>query len=275
MTSPPSVPDAVQKVCAAWLDLIDAGAPGLVTGLHLRGGLGFGEYVEGASDVDMVAVLDHSPSYDEVAALEAAHAELAATHPQPPLDGFHLTAADLAKDPDDCPDLPCALHGWFEPADRYDVTPLGWHELARHSIAVRGELPKVWTDQRRLEDFTRHTLTTEWAEIAASLEKFPQESAADEATWHVLAAARMHHLLVTGEMTSKSAAGRWGLVHYDKRWHPVIREALRIRESASSGEPTSASGAPSQGGAEYSDPAMRGADVAAFTAYVVDQARAS
>jgi hypothetical protein len=254
------LPAAARTVCDAWLALIDASAPGLVTGLHIRGGLGFGEYVEGASDVDMVAVLDHTPSYAEVAALETAHAELAATHPGPPLDGFHLTAGDLAGDPDDCPDLPCALHGWFEPADRYDVTPVGWHELARHSITVRGDLPAIWTDQQRLEEFTRHTLTSEWAGIAASLEKFPQQSSSDEATWHVLAAARMHHLLVTGEMTSKSAAGRWGLTHYDERWQPVIREALRIRESVTT---------PS----EYADPAVRGADVAAFTAYVVDAAR--
>ena len=262
MTSPPAVPDDVQMVCAAWLDLLDSSAPGLVTGLHIRGGLGFGEYVPGVSDVDMVAVLDHPPSYDEVAALESAHSELAAMHPQPPLDGFHLTAEDLAKDPDDCPDLPCALHGWFEPADRYDVTPVGWHELAHHSIAVRGELPEVWTDRQRLEDFTRHTLTTEWADIASSLAKFPQESAADDATWHVLAAARMHHLLVTGEMTSKSTAGRWGLAHYDARWHPVIREALRLRDATSQAS-------------EYVDPAARGADVAAFTAYVVGEARTS
>ncbi len=257
-----SLPVEVREVCAAWLELIDAAAPGLVAGLHLRGGLGFGEYVPGPSDVDMVAVLSRPPSYDDVAALEMAHSDLAATHPHPPLDGFHLTAADLAQDPDDCPDVPCALHGWFEPADRYDVTPVGWHELARHSIAIRGELPEVWTDQQRLEDFTRHTLTTEWAEIAASLEKFPQESATDDAMWHVLAAARMHHLLVTGEMTSKSAAGRWGLAHYDSRWHSLIREALRLRESTS---PVT----------EYADAAIRGNDLAAFTAYVVDQARTS
>lgn len=253
---PHSVPDDVQQVCAVWLDLIDASSPGLVTGLHLRGGLGFGEYVEGVSDVDIVAVLSRRPSYDDVAALEAAHADLAAQIPTPPLDGFHVTAEDLAADPDDCPDLPCALHGWFEPADRYDVTPVGWHELALHSIPIRGELPPIWTDLDRLKEFTRKTLRTEWAEIAASLRKFPAESGGDEAMWHVLAAARMHHLLVTGEMTSKSAAGRWGLAQLDARWHPLLREALRLRESSS---PTS----------EYADTAVRGADVAAFTAYVV------
>lgn len=251
-----ALPAEVREVCAAWLVLIDAAAPGLVTGLHLRGGIGFGEYVAGVSDVDMVAVLARRPSHAEVAALEEAHAALAAERPSPPLDGFHVAEADLAGDPDDCPDLPCALHGWFEPADRYDVTPVGWHELAHHSVAVRGELPQVWTDAERLAAFTRNTLQGEWAGIAASLAKFPAEAAAEEATWHVLAAARMHHLLMTGEMTSKSAAGRWGLGFHDERWHPVLREAVRVRERV--GDP------------EYADAASRGEDVAAFTAYVVE-----
>lgn len=254
-----ALPDDVRRVCDAWLALIDAAAPGLVTGLHVRGGIGFGEYVAGTSDVDMVAVLAHRPSDAEVAALEESHAALGAEHPAPPLDGFHVAEADLAGDPDDCPDLPCALHGWFEPADRYDVTPVGWHELVHHSVAVRGELPRVWTDADRLAAFTRDTLQGEWAGIAASLAKFPAEAAAEEATWHVLAAARMHHLLTTGGMTSKSAAGRWGLGHYDERWHPVLREALRIREGLGDGH--------------YADATQRGADVAAFTAYVVEASR--
>jgi hypothetical protein len=73
----------------------------------------------------------------------------------------------------------------------------------------------------------------------------------------VLGVARLHHLLVTGEMTAKSAAGRWGLGHYDERFHQVLREALRIRD----GDPVS----------EYDDPAARGRDTAEFTAYIVSE----
>jgi hypothetical protein len=253
------LPDDAARVCAAWLEIVDGLAPGLVTGLHVRGGIGLGEYVPGVSDIDVVAVLDHTPSYDEIGALEESHALLAEAEPTVPLDGLHVTATDLAGDPDDCPDVPCVLHGWFEPAGRFDVTPVGWHELAHHSVPVRGSLPEVWTSDARLAEFTRDALRGEWAEIAGSLDKFPAETATGEATWHVLGAARLHHVLVTGRQTSKSAAGRWGLGHYDERWHPVLREALRIRE-----------GTPAAG--EYDDPAARGRDVAAFVHHVVGQA---
>lgn len=249
-------------LCTTWLDIVDRLAPGLVTGLHVRGGVGFGEFVPGASDVDMIAVLAHRPTDADVDALEESHLLLAEHDLGTPLDGIHVTAADLAGDPEDSPDAPCVLHGWFEPCGRYDLSPVGWHELAHHSVPVRGELPEVWTDDARLVAFTRDALRTEWAGFAASLAKFPAEAATDAATWHVLGAARLHHLLVTEEMTSKSAAGRWGLGHYEERWHPVLREALRIRGAEDDGS------LPPQ----YADPAARGADVAAFVAHVVDAA---
>jgi hypothetical protein len=256
-------PEAVE-VCATWLGLVDELAPGLVTGLHVRGGIGFGEFVPGTSDIDMVAVLAHRPSYADVEALEESHRQLADAGPTAPLDGFHVFAGDLAGDPDDCPDLPCILHGWFDPAGRFDVTPVGWHELALHSVPVRGELPLVWTDPARLREFTRDSLTGEWAGIAASLQKFPAESATDDATWHVLGAARMLHLLETGEQTAKSAAGRWALAAMDQRWHPVLHEALRVR---------GASEADRMLAPQYADEGERGADVAAFVAHVVAAGR--
>lgn len=253
------LPAEVAEVCSAWLDLVDELAPGLVGGLHVRGGIGFGEYVAGVSDVDVVAVLTRRPSDADVGALEESHLQLADAGHAAALDGFHVFAGDLAGDPDDCPELPCILHGWFDPAGRFDVTPVGWHELAHHSVPVRGELPQVWTSTDRLCAFTADCLAGEWAGIAASLVKFPAESATDDATWHVLGAARMHHVLVTGEQTSKSAAGRWGLTHYDARWHPVLTDALRVREGGS--DPSA-----------YDDLARRGRDVAAFVAHVVEAA---
>jgi hypothetical protein len=100
-------------------------------------------------------------------------------------------------------------------------------------------------------------LDTYWREHAEALPNFPAEAAEERSCeWCVLGVARLDHLLVTGEQTTKSGAGRWGLTHYDERWHRVLREALRLREG---------------GPAEYADPAQRGADVAAFTAYVVER----
>ncbi len=253
------LPAAVGAVCETWLARIDAAAPALVTGLYLRGGLAFGEWVPGQSDVDFVATLARRPGRADLDVLAASHAAVREEHPEVPFDGAHLLASDLAADPEQCPDVPCVLHAHFDEAARYDLSPVLWHELARSGVTVRGpaigELG-VWTSAERLVAFTRGNLDTYWRTNAEALAAVPSEGETEWACcWCVLGVARLHHLLVTGEMTTKSGAGRWGLGHYPARFHRVLREAMRIREG---------------GPEEYADDvASRGCDTAEFTAYVV------
>jgi hypothetical protein len=246
---PPPVADVSERFLALVPD-------GLVIGLYLRGGLGFGEWVEGRSDVDFVATLDHRPTSDEVELLRGVHERLASYSPVP-FDGMHVLTVDLARDPRDLPDVPTVLHGHFA-EDTLDPM-IAWHELARCGVTVSGpplESLTIWTSDATLRDFTRDNLDTYWRGTADALARMPAEGAAEEACcWCVLGVARLHHLLVTGEMTSKSGAGRWGVSFYEERWHRVLREALRIRE----GGPDEYDGAT----------ADRGRDTAAFVAHVV------
>ena len=253
------IPAPVAAICNTFL----TEAPdGLVTGLYLRGGIGFGEWVPGQSDVDFVATLAHRPSDAEVTALRATHLAVAEAHPDVPFDGMHPLATDLVADPADCPEGPVILHGHFEEQGRLDPE-IAWHELARNGLTVTGppvEALGIWTSPRALAEFTRNNLDTYWRATAEALQAMPSEGARlDACTWCVLGVARLDHLLVTGDMTTKSAAGRWGLTHYPERFHRVLREALRIRGDIRD-----------SGGDEYpEDGAARGQDTAEFTAYVV------
>lgn len=259
MSSASELPDPVLAVCSGWLSAIDERAPGLVTGLYLRGGLAFGEWVPGQSDVDFVATLSARPSDAQKRTLQLSHAETGDRHRDVAFDGVHLLADDLTRDPEECPDVPCVLHGLFEPDGREDLNPVAWHEIAEGGVTVRGPSPAelgVWTDAARLAAFTRDNLDSYWRPTAEALEAMPRE-AEDEHTccWCVLGVARLHHLLVTGRLTTKSGAGRWALSYYDESFHRVVREALRVRE----GGPDEYVGKGPQ----------RGLDTASFTAYVV------
>ncbi|MFC5730243.1 MULTISPECIES: aminoglycoside adenylyltransferase domain-containing protein [Nocardioides] len=246
------LPRPVAEVCARFLELAP---PGLVTGLYLRGGIGFGEWVRGQSDVDFVATLDRRPGDADVDALKEAHERLA-SYSSVPFDGLHVLASDLAADPRECPDVPTVLHGYF--AEGTLDAMVAWHELALNGVTVSGPPLSevgVWTSADALRQFTLDNLDTYWRSNAEALAKMPSEGEREEACcWCVLGVARLHHLLVTGEMTTKSGAGRWGLAHYDERWHRVLREALRIREGGES---------------EYDDTSARGHDTAEFLASVV------
>ena len=253
-----TLPGPVSAVCETFLAAVPEG---LVTGLYLRGGPGFGEWVPGQSDVDFVATLARRPSDADVDALRRAHETVHAAHPDIPFDGPHVLAEDLARPAADCPDVPCVLHHLFEAEQAVHDGVVAWHELARPGVTVRGRpLPEldIWTDAEALADFTRDNLDTYWRQNAEALTAMPAEGAREEACcWCVLGVARLHHLLVTGEMTSKNGAGRWGLTHYLERFHRVLREALRIRSGGSD---------------EYvDDDGSRGRDTAEFTAYVVAQ----
>ncbi len=256
-----SLPAEVAAITGRFLELIDASAPGLVTGLYLRGSLGFGEYFAGASDVDFTAVLADRPDDARLGALAAAHAVVHDAHPRPHFDGFHLLIADLAGPPDHCPDLPVMFDGTFRPAERMDVNPVSWHELTRHGIVIRGRRltqADVWTDDTALRAYSHANLTAYWTPLAERLRAQPATAATPEAAaWCVLGVSRLHHLLATGALTSKSGAGRYALATFGSQWQPIVAEALRARER------------PHAASSYNRDPTARGRDTTAFTQMVI------
>jgi hypothetical protein len=236
-----------------------------VTGLYLHGGLAFGEWVEGHSDVDFTATLSRPPTVDDVASLDAAHEAVAAAYGRAPMfEGVHLLASDLARDPVACPDRPTISLRGFSAAGRFDLSPVSWHELARHGVTVAGppvESLGVWTDDEVLRAYTIDNLDTYWRGQAEACAADPAGASTDVAyEWVAPGVARLHHLLVTGRQTSKSRAARWGLGFYPDRFHRVLCEALAVREGAFE--------------SQYDDLSERGADVTAFAAYVVAEGMA-
>jgi hypothetical protein len=226
-------PVEVRSVCDTYLSMVDEELPGLVEGLYLHGSIGFGEWHAGRSDVDFVAVTRERPTAREVARLDAVHERLGSTFPHPTYDGFYVTWADLARSSDDCPDVPCILAGDFREAFRYDVSPVTWHELAWHGLTLRGpDLADVdvWTDLPALRRFTHDNLSSYWEPHVRELATFPDEAArADLVAWFALGIPRLHHLLATNRLTSKSGAGEHALEVFGEQWRILLAEALSYR----------------------------------------------
>lgn len=252
------LPARVRATTDRFLALVDEALPGSVQGLYLHGSLGFGEWYDGCSDVDFVAVHAERPDAVAVAALREVHARMDA---RPPFDGFHVTWDDLARSALRCPDVPGTLGGTFQDEGRVDVHPVTWHELAGHGVTVRGPEAgsvEIWTDEQELREYTHGNLHSYWGEQAQALRDFPVEAARpDIVAWCVLGTSRLHHLLARNTLTSKSGAGRYALEAFDERWHPLVTEALAIRET---GEPS---------GLYDGREEQRGRDNADFAAVVV------
>jgi hypothetical protein len=228
-------PHEVRTVCAEYLALVDEAAPGLVEGLYLHGSLGFGEWYDGRSDIDFVAVTDARLEDGTVAVLRDVHARRDETYPRPPFDGFYVTWADLARTPYDCPDVPCTLGGVWRDAGRVDVQPVTWHELAWHGATLRGPEPaalQIWTDRHALRAYTHHNLAGYWSEQVAGLARLPDEAGRpDTVAWFVLGLPRLHHILARDALTSKSRAAAYALEEFGEAWRPLLAEALAYRVS--------------------------------------------
>ncbi|MGW4548675.1 hypothetical protein ACWEN4_20215 [Streptomyces violaceorubidus] len=256
------LPPEVHRTTSAFLSAIDASAPGLVEGLYLCGSLGFGEFVPARSDIDFVSVSAERPDRAALTALATAHETVRREYPRPFFDGFHAVRADLAGPPEHCPDLPCTRMGAFEEAGRFGVNPVTWHELVRHGVTVRGPVlteSEVYVDDAALRAFSHGNLSAYWSHLLGELVESPAEAGEPDAVeWCVLGVSRLHHLLATGSLTSKSGAGRYALTAFDSRWHPIVLEALRVRGSTR--EPSAYDG----------NPERRAADVIAFTAMVIE-----
>jgi hypothetical protein len=253
-----TLPPPVSELTALFLREVDARLPGRLKGLLLHGSICWGEFFPG-SDVDFVGLWDELPSGDELNLLRAAHHATKEQAPVPTFDGFHCTAADLAASPAKITHRPVFYQGEFAAEGQIDINLVTWHELAERGIAVRGEVPPIFTNLTELLDFTRDNLDTFWRGISKQINDGGVALGKHDASVALvgLGPARLHHLLRTKTLTSKSGAGRYVREQLDPRWNLIARESLRIRE-----EPD----APSL----YAESDQRGHDAAELLYWLID-----
>ena len=83
----------------------------------------------------------------------------------------------------------------------------------------------IWSDDAALHRSTRENLDTYWRSQLEAMEHHPREASLPQAAeWGALGAPRLVHLLVTGQPTSKSGAGRWAREAYPHH-REIVEEA--------------------------------------------------
>ncbi|GAA0793355.1 nucleotidyltransferase domain-containing protein [Spirilliplanes yamanashiensis] len=246
--------DGVKRMCTAFLTVADRHDPGLVEGLYLQGSIALGDYRPRVSDIDFVAVTSRAP---DPRIVRTVHAELRRAGAKPYFDGLYVRWDDLRRDPGRVPSG-IAVHEWrVDPVSRFERHLVTWHVLQQGGVAVRGpSVPTlgIYTDWQELADTTRRNLGDYWEPWLRRKARGAVGLSPWAVSWGVLGVARLRHTLAAGRVTSKSEAAEFALGAYDKRWHRIVREALRIRV----------------GGAQlYLNPWRRRADLVGFVAEAV------
>ena len=225
-----ALPEPVRQVTTCYLSLAEEHVPGLVEGVYLLGSLGWGEWYDGRSDVDFLAVTRERA---DPRRLHELHAELGQAFPRPWFSGSYVTWADLARSPQGLPDVPGILEGEWRDAGP-GPSPVEWHQLAHHGVRVHGPAIQdldVYADEQELRRYSHRNLTEYWEPHLTKVgEDREQAGRPDQVEWFVLGISRLHHVLATGTQTSKDGAGHYALEVFGKeRWRPVVAEALTHR----------------------------------------------
>jgi len=142
--------------------------------------------------------------------------------------------------PDDERPAPRVVNGTFHADDpNHQLTPATWAEFARYAITVRGPQARelgVCVPRDRLNGWTLGNLNGYWKRTAedAIATLRPHDSgeviAAGVVAWITLGPARLHYTLATGDIASKSAAGRYAIDTFPA-YRDVVSAALDWRSS--------------------------------------------
>jgi hypothetical protein len=246
---------------SAYARLVDEKLPGRIGGIYLSGSVALDDYQPGRSDLDFVAVSDTALQGPELEILRQVHTELRRLS-GPKLDGVYLTWSALAAAPVGL-SVPYCLRGRLEPNGDFAVNPVTWRLMGRHALPLRGpDKPVVHDDDQMLREWCRGNLRTHWGGWVRCARGYGVHrlcSLAHElVVWGVLGVARPHATIRTGDMFSKTAAGKYALEAFPSRFSAIVREALAGR----GGDDRSS----------YRNIFARRRDLLAFTEYVISDA---
>jgi hypothetical protein len=242
--------------------------PGLVEGLYVVGSVALGDWVEGCSDIDIVAVTAEPATDDDAGSLRTVHALLAEVPDLPSIDGPYVAWGDLVVEPATGLHRPWSLDGRLHhDGDCFEINPVTWFTLANYGVLARGPaLDKLGipTDTEARVRFAVDNLRTYWTELVdqvlATCEAQPDASFDGASfTWVALGALRLHYTAFTGDVTSKRGAGIYGLSVAPGEFHELLHDAIECRANGETGEA----------------PADRMADAARLVQWVVDEAVAA
>jgi hypothetical protein len=197
-------------------------------GLYLFGSLAAGGFVEGRSDIDLLAVLTRDVDAERLAALERLHADFVARHPDwtERVEVGYVGRAVL-QTLAGTPEGRIAVISPGEPLNIKEIEwdwVLNWRGACTRGEVVRGPRPLELGPEISPEGFRRAVT----AQLEACPEYARQPSVAYVPTqqgYIVVTICRALHALETGEQTTKEGAAAWAADRFPDR-ADFIREAL-------------------------------------------------
>lgn len=238
MPSGARVPSVVQEELQEYMNMLDARFPGMLEGLYLHGSIALNAFVDGASDIDFIAVTKRTPNPKDVQALADIHQSIARKYQNHRMDGQYLVRADMGR-LDAAPCLYCRDNGKLVWVDQ-GPNPVTWWILQTSGITIAGpalDTYRINVDIERLVGYVLSNMNTYWVKRMRRMQKgrlavllLPNRLVEWEVQWSISGILRQYYTLREHRITSKLGACEYALQHVPETWHDVINDAISIRK---------------------------------------------
>ena len=234
-----TLPEPVAEALSIWLAAHDEAAPGTIEGLYVVGSVALDDWTP-HSDIDVVAVVADASDPDLAEDLAGAQ-ELVRQRVDRAIDGPYVAWGDLVV-PAMAVQRPWVLDGEYHvDGESFEINPVTWYTLATYGIALRGDEPSqigVSLDPQERRSWVEENLDTYWRGVGGSLSDGVAASTEPEfggeiLEWVALGVARMLYTFETGDVISKSGAGRWAGERIPQ-YADVFDRAVEVRASPGS-----------------------------------------
>lgn len=227
------IPEPVQPIIKDYLRLTEQRLVGLIDASYVIGSIALGEFNEYFSDVDFITVLSHRASPIDLGHLRKIHQSIERTYPRWKMSGSYVQASDLGKRGNDLRPYAQFHDGLLHPAVHNGINSVTWWELKNHGIPIvgtaSGTLPFTVSWDVLITEM-RENLNTYWW----SWTRYPRRVAVLYSNWGVqwavLGVLRQFFTFRENSITTKVKAGEYALDCLPRRWHPLIKEAINIRQ---------------------------------------------
>jgi hypothetical protein len=227
------VPAVIRPLLDEALPGLDRNLPGLVAGFYLAGSVALGGFNPRFSDIDFVALLSRPVEANDWQALARIHRTIERKYPAWKLEGIYLQPVDVGCRAGEPLPFPAFHDGRLKPSRSAGLNPVTWWILKQRGIALRGaraaDLP-FEVDWAGLLAWMHGNLNSYWKPWTVRPVRLLTLLSDYGLQWAVLGVLRPFYTLREGEIVTKTQAGEYALTCLEERWHPVIREALAIRE---------------------------------------------
>ncbi|HET9906428.1 MAG TPA: aminoglycoside adenylyltransferase domain-containing protein, partial [Anaerolineales bacterium] len=188
------------------------------------------------SDIDFVTVLNRRLTPRDTGKLQSIHQELEKNFPQWKMLGSYIQPGDLGKLDGNIQPHPHYHDGVLHQDGHNELNAVTWWELKHHGIAVVGIEPQNLSftlDWNVLITEMMENLNTYWAGWTSRPVRIVMLYSDWGIQWAVTGILRQFYTFRENTITTKIRAAEYALGCLPKRWHPLIQEAINIRQKRS------------------------------------------